>query len=1462
VEFLHLFGRPRFAKRRTCASTKLHVEPLESRELLTVLQPQFILLPQSEGNKSTVQTTNPAGIYPAQIRSLYGFDQISFKNGAVPADGTGTTIAIVDPNNDPNVAADLNTFDQQYSWTAIGSTLYQQYGAASTFLTVVNQTGGSTLPKGNRSNAEETALDVEWAHAIAPGAKILLVEATNDTGNNLFIAAAYAASQPGVVAVSMSWGASEFSGENGPGGFDATYFANHPGVTFVAASGDSGAPPIYPAISPDVLAVGGTSLSLSTAGNVLLSESGWGDVYGSSGGGISSFESQPSFQNNLTIDNGSTPISADGLRANPDIAYDASPASGFAVYNSYSFPTAPWQVFGGTSDGAPQMSALIAIADQGRALAGMGSLNGSTQTLPILYSLANSGFKDITSGTSLGTPNYSASPGYDLVTGLGVPIPDQIVGGLFDVKFNVTAGPSTVAGAGFDITVQAVDAFGNPASGYSGTVQFTSSDGAALLPVDTTLTNGTGVFSVTLNTVGTQTVIVSDSGVGTITGGVATLDVTASSASHFVINSPGTTTAGSPFAFTVIAEDPSGNTVTSYNGVITFTSSDNAATLPAPVMLNGGSGIFSATLQTLGSQTLTATDTANLTGSAILNVEAVVVAPTTTHFVISAPGSTTAGLPIVFEVMAEDQFNNISTSYAGTVSLSSSDSGAAFSSSTSVLSNGIGFFAATLKTAGNQVIIASDTATSSITGSSNAIAVSASAATHLVVTVAPLTSYPGLSSAYPTAPGVANSFAATGSPVVFTVEAEDWYGNVSPSYSGTVAFTASDTSSNAVLPASSTLAGGVGVFSATLATAGNQFITVTDTSSPGITGSSKAITVRGLVVTSFSPTPSGFIITFDKPFNPSSLLMYSPTTSVGEPDDILLTTTNSQVSVRGSVLINSTDTGITFVKTDNITASGTFNPANGLLAAGNYTLTLRSFGFSVSAAQAAGVVDGFQDALGSALDGADSGGAGNFQIKFSVSAPPVAVGIPDFARGPSNTDAIFLPSTLTNGATFQLSYTNPNAIPAVGTAATIAFSTNAATLQNNIQAALSSGGLAAQVGVNGGANATPNSVVIVTNDTSTGANILVTFQSALAQSTTELLTSNTPGVTIAPATINAANNSPTDGLPIALSSGLGVTSGSFTLQYNPSLLSISGAVSKIAGASFVLVSNDTVAGTAVLSFSSATPISSSATAVTLGSLLATVPFSAAPTYGAQQLLHFSGEQLNGTAGPIAVTNQDGVQVAAYFGDVTDTGGPLSLSDATALATVASAIPNTTTQTIPGFAAFPDVDPAIIGDVSLQGSVTSTDAGAMIQQVSGEARITIPYAPIGLSVTPLIRGSTLALASGSSSVDKTEQKTAASMTLTPSHTPDTGLRTPNSGQFLSPVGLLNSVHDLALLQTAWTAPEPQLQADHDLFAQLPHAPSGLLGSPFLDAGGDATSHSFFEQTLADIDGFLASRRDSH
>jgi hypothetical protein len=873
--------------------------------------------------------------------------------------------------------------------------------------------------------------------------------------------------------------------------------------------------------------------------------------------------------------------------------------------------------------------------------------------------------------------------------------------------FVFSAPVTATAGIPFSVTVTAEDVANDAVSSFMGTVNLGSAEPTATFPASTALTNGMAVFQATAIKSGNIRITAVDQNTSTITG-VVDVDIIAAPATHLAMAVRATAGAGLQIVVPVVARDAYNNLASGYSGTVQLSCSDGAALLPPASKLINGEKTFSLTLETAGTQTIEATD---ISTGLVLAIATTNVSPAAaTHFkIITSSGGTTAGSAFVLGVIAEDPFNNTASGYSGTVHFSGTDLQAALPAD-GTLTSGVGFFPLILKTAGGQIITATDTVSGGITGTSNLIVVSAAPASHFAVSAA-LPSYPEV-------PLGSKSFASTGMPISFTVTALDPFGNAVPQFAGTVHLTSSDGA--AILPANRAISGGTGIFSATLMTPGNQTLTVADTVS-GIAGTSGPLATRGLVVTSFTPTTTGFTIKFNKPFNPQTVNLY---TAGSLPDDVILATTGSQVGVRGSVVFDASDLSFTFLKTDTATATGAFNPASGLLAAGNYSLTLRSFGSGSS---------GFEDALGGLLDGTNSGSAGgNFRVTFSVGAAPAAVGIPDFARGFSNTDALFLSTELANGSTFNLSYTNPAANPTTATA-TVTFSTTPATLLSNIQATLITGGLARQIGV--GPGGVPNVVVAVTNDTSTGANLLVTFQNALAQATNQLLTANSDGVSIAPATIDVANNIPGSGFPIALSGGLGVTSGSFTLRYNPSLLSITGAVSKRSGASLTLVANDTVNGIAVLSLSSAFNINATATPVTLGTLLATIPVTATANYGAMQLLHFSGVQLNGTAGPIPVTSRDAVQVAAYFGDVLGAGGPLSLLDAANIAALAGEMANTAAQTIPGFAAFPNLDPAIIGDVSLQGSVNFTDAGAMTQEIGGTQRPTIPYVPMGLQATP-------------------------------------------------------------------------------------------------------------------------------
>ena len=193
----------------------------------------------------------------------------------------------------------------------------------------------------------------------------------------------------GVSVIAMSWGASEFSGQTA---YDSVFTT--PGVTFVAGSGDSGSfgGPLWPASSPNVLAVGGTTLQVNTSGNY-LGETAWSG----SGGGISTIEQEPSYQ---------ASVQSTGWRSTPDVAFDADPNTGVPIYSQGS-----WMTVGGTSLGTAAWAGMIAIVDQGRALANEGTL-GSTQTLTALYSLPSSAFHTVggayNTQTGLGSPNGAA----------------------------------------------------------------------------------------------------------------------------------------------------------------------------------------------------------------------------------------------------------------------------------------------------------------------------------------------------------------------------------------------------------------------------------------------------------------------------------------------------------------------------------------------------------------------------------------------------------------------------------------------------------------------------------------------------------------------------------------------------------------------------------------------------------------------------------------------------------------------------------------------------------------------------------------------------------------------------------------------------------------------------------------------------------------------------------------------
>lgn len=183
--------------------------------------------------------------------------------------------------------------------------------------------------------------------------------------------------------------------------------------------------------------------------------------------------------------------------------------------------------------------------------------------------------------------------------------------------FSVTAPTAETAGTSFSISVSALDSSNNMVTSYAGIVHFSSTDTQAALPANSPLTNGTGMFSVILRTAAPETIVVSDTARTTISGSSSSIQVTGLSATHFSVTAPANGSSGSSLSFTVSALDPSNNVVTSYPGIVHFTSSDAQAGLPPDSSLTNGTGTFSAVLKTVANQTITATDTvtASITGT-------------------------------------------------------------------------------------------------------------------------------------------------------------------------------------------------------------------------------------------------------------------------------------------------------------------------------------------------------------------------------------------------------------------------------------------------------------------------------------------------------------------------------------------------------------------------------------------------------------------------------------------------------------------------------------------------------------------------------------------------------------------------------------------------------------------------------------------------------------------------------
>jgi subtilase family serine protease len=369
-------------------------ELLEPRAMMTATPfampalPQLMTVPAVTAAPQVVSTFGgPEG--PNQIRQAYGFNAQGYT-------GAGQTIAIIVGSIDPTLAADVKEFDMEMGIATLNANQ----------LTTKNVGAG---PADNAAWDLETALDVEYAHTIAPAANILVVEDDGSLQDQLQ-GVLYARSVANVSVISMSWDVPEFSSQDD---YEAGYFSTpsgHTPITFVNSSGDIGAEVTFPSALPNVLSVGGTTLATVAGTYNYYGEAGWSG----SGGGVSAYETKPSFQN---------AVQTYGTRTTPDVAYDANPQTGMDVYNK-----GHWGVVGGTSAGAPQWAGLIALANQGRAAVNRPTLANAVADM---YAMPTSDFNDVAIGSN---GAHAAHTGYDLVTGLGSPVANKLIADLISAE--------------------------------------------------------------------------------------------------------------------------------------------------------------------------------------------------------------------------------------------------------------------------------------------------------------------------------------------------------------------------------------------------------------------------------------------------------------------------------------------------------------------------------------------------------------------------------------------------------------------------------------------------------------------------------------------------------------------------------------------------------------------------------------------------------------------------------------------------------------------------------------------------------------------------------------------------------------------------------------------------------------------------------------------------------------------
>jgi kumamolisin len=368
---------------------------------------------------SSFSGTSPSGETPGSLACIYqtatSLTSGCPKSAAALPSGGSNIIAIVDAYDYPTAESDFATFSKQFDLPHDNDC-----NGSNPCFTKVYATGNK--PRANSGWALEAALDIEWSHAMAPNAQIILVEAASNQFSDLLDAVDFASdlvancfngtentcAGVGKGEVSMSWGGSEFSGETS---YDYHFLGA--GVVYTAASGDSGGTRIWPSTSPNVVSCGGTTIN-RYKGTTFTSETAWSDS-----GGDSVYEGVPSYQSSIT----SVSNLVGSYRGTPDFSFDSNPNSGVSVYDSTPYEgLSGWLVVGGTSASTQGLAGIINLAGSFAA--------SSSDELATIYnnfsSTYGSDFRDITSGSTAGCAKrhpsgtcFNAGTGWDFLTRVG-----------------------------------------------------------------------------------------------------------------------------------------------------------------------------------------------------------------------------------------------------------------------------------------------------------------------------------------------------------------------------------------------------------------------------------------------------------------------------------------------------------------------------------------------------------------------------------------------------------------------------------------------------------------------------------------------------------------------------------------------------------------------------------------------------------------------------------------------------------------------------------------------------------------------------------------------------------------------------------------------------------------------------------------------------------------------------------